>query len=165
MFYLLLFFPVALILVAFQSAILNPLSIAGGHFDILTIFLVLLTLYGSRELALLSAIVMAPIADAVAGVPLGVSVLPMLSVITLAHWGGKTIFGARLGWPVLVIFLGVLLSGLITLIELYLLGWNLPWSDLVLRILLPTTFLNGLAAFAVYLPVVLISERQELHLE
>ncbi len=165
MIYLFLFIPLALILVAFQSTVLNQVTIAGGHFDLLTIFLVFLTLYGSYELAVFSAVIMAPIADAISGLPMGVSVLPMISVILLAHWGSKTIFGARLGWPILVIFLGVLLGGLITALELVILGWDLPWNELILRVLIPSSFLNGFAAMIIYLPITLISERRALHLE
>lgn len=160
MFYLVLFIPLALILVAFQSAVLNQIPIAGGYFDILTIFLVLFTLYGSYELALISVIVLAPIADAISGLPIGVSIIPMLSVVLLAQWGGRTIFGARLGWPIIVIFLGVLIAGFITIFELYILGWELPWDALILRKLIPSAFLNGFAALAIYLPAVLISERR-----
>ena len=165
MVYFLLFIPLALVLVAFQSTVLNQITIAGGHFDILIIFLVFLTLYGSYELAFISLLVMAPIVDAISGLPIGVSIIPMLSIVLLAHWGGKTIFGARLGWPILVIFLGVLIAGLITIFELYILGWDLPWDELILRRLIPSAFLNGFAALLIYLPIVLIGERQEYHLE
>ena len=165
MVYLLIFLPLALILVALQSAVFNQITIAGGHFDLLIIALVMITLYGNYELAVLLVVVLAPVADAISGLPLGVSVLPMLSVVLLAHWGGKTIFGARLGWPILVIFLGVLLAGLITLLELFILGWELPWNELIVRVLVPSAFLNALAALVIYIPVVLFSERKELHLQ
>lgn len=165
MLYLLLFIPLALLLVAFQSSVLNQLTLAGGHLDILIIFLVLLTLYGSLEVALLAGVLIAPLIDALSGMPLGVSVIPMLSVILLAHWGGKTIFGARLGWPVIVIFLGTLLAGLITIVELTILGWSLPWNDLIVRSLLPTAFLNAIAALAIYIPIIIFGERREMHLK
>jgi len=164
MLYIILFIPLALLLVAFQAAVLTPLTLAGGHLDIILISLVMLTLYGSFEMALLAAVIMAPLIDALSGMPLGASVLPLLSVILLAHWGGASIFGARLGWPVVVIFLGSLLAGLITLAELAILGWNMPWNDLLLRTLLPTAFLNALTALAIYLPISLFGERRDLHL-
>ncbi len=161
---LLIFIPLALILVAFQSAVLNQITLAGGHLDIIILSLVLFTLYGSYELALLAAVAIAPIMDAVSGLPLGVSVIPLLTVVTLAHLGSKTIFGARLGWPILVIFLGVLLAALLTMLELILLGWELPWYDLLLRVVVPSAFLNALAALVIYLPIVLFSEHQETRL-
>ncbi len=163
MLYILLFIPLALLLAAFQSTILNQMTLAGGHLDIIIIFLAILTLYGRYELALLAVVIIAPLVDALSGMPLGVSIIPMLSVILMAHWGGKTIFGARLGWPVLVIFLGSLLAGVILLAELALLGWALPWNDLILRILIPSAFLNGMAALAIYLPIIIFTERRELH--
>ncbi|HHB89907.1 MAG TPA: hypothetical protein ENK60_01210 [Anaerolineae bacterium] len=165
MIYILLFIPLALALVAFQSTVLNQITIAGGHFDFLTVFLVFLTLYGSYELALASVVVLAPIADAISGLPIGVSVVPMISIVLLAHWGGKTIFGARLGWPVVVIVLGVLVGGLLTMLELILLGWNMPWDELILRSLLPSAMLSGVAALLIYMPIILFSERREYRLE
>ena len=164
MLYLLLFIPLALLLVAFQASVLSQLTLAGGHLDIIIISLVMLTLYGSFELALLASIIIAPLVDALAGMPLGVSIIPMLSVILLTHWSSKTIFGARLGWPVVIIFIGTLLAGLITMAELSLLGWNLPWKELILRTLIPTSLLNTVAAMAIYLPIVIFSERREMHL-
>ena len=151
-------------MVAFQASVLNQFTLAGGHLDILLISLVLLTLYGSLELALLGAVIMAPLIDALSGMPLGVSIIPLTSVILLAYWGGKTIFGARLGWPVIVIFIGTLLAGLITVAELIILGWDLPWNDLILRTLFPSAILNALAGMAIYLPIIMFSERREMHL-
>jgi len=159
--YLLFLIPLALVLVAFQASVLNQLTLAGGHLDLITISLVMLAVYGSFELALLAALIVAPLVDALAGMPLGVSIIPMLSVIMLAHWSSKTIFGARLGWPVVVIFIGSLMSGLITMAELSLLGWQLPWNELILRSLLPSTFLNAVAAIVIYLPIIIFSEHRD----
>ena len=165
MFRLLLFIPLALLLVAFQASVLNTLTLAGGHLDILIILLVLVTMYGSLEFGILATIVIAPLVDALSGMPLGVSVIPMLSVVVLAHWGGKVVSSTRLGWPVVIVFLGVLVAGLITMAELALLGWDEPWSDLILRTLLPTAFLNALAVLLIYLPISFIGERREMHVK
>jgi rod shape-determining protein MreD len=163
MLYLLFFAPLVLLLVAIQATVLNQMTLAGGHLDIIVISLVMLTLYGRYELALLAGVLMAPFIDALSGMPLGVSVLPLLSVIFLAHGGGKNMFGARLGWPVIIIFISSLLAGLITLAELALLGWQMPWTDLMLRVLAPTALLNGMAAIAIYLPIIIFGERRGLH--
>ncbi len=165
MFRLLLFIPLALLLVAFQASVLNTMTLAGGHLDILLILLVLLTMYGSLEFGILATIVIAPLVDALSGMPLGVSLIPMLSVVLLAHWGGKVISSTRLGWPVVIVFFGVLMAGLITMAELALLGWDEPWSDLILRTLLPTAFLNALAVLLIYLPISFIGERREMHVK
>lgn len=164
MIYFLLFIPIAILLVAFQAAVLNPLTVAGGHLDILLVSLVLLTLYGSLEMALIGVIIMAPLVDALAGMPLGVSIIPMTSVVLLAYWGGKTIFGARLGWPVLVVFAGTFIAGLITIAELAILGWNMPWNELIVRTLIPSAILNTIAVTIIYLPIIMLNERRELHL-
>ena len=164
MYRLLLFIPLALLLVAFQASALNSLTLAGGRIDIIIISLVLLTLYASLELGILATVLVAPLVDVLSGLPLGVSIIPMLSVVLLAHWGGRTIFGARLGWPVVIIFLGVLVAGLITMTELAILGLELPWTDIILHNLIPSAFFNALAALLIYLPIVILGERRETHL-
>ncbi len=164
MIYFLIFIPIAVLLVAFQAAVLNPLTVAGGHLDILLISLVLLTLYGSLELALIGVVIMAPLVDALAGMPLGISILPMTSMVLLAYWGGKTIFGTRLGWPILVVFAGTFLAGAITLAELAIIGWDMPWNELIVRTLIPTAILNTIGITAIYLPITLFNEHRELKL-
>ena len=165
MFRLLLFIPIALLLVAFQASVLSTVTLAGGHLDILLILLVFLTMYGSLELGILSAVVLAPLVDALSGMPLGISIIPMLSVVFIAYGGNRIISGTRLGWPVVITFIGVLAAGLITMAELALLGWDEPWSDLILRTLLPTALINALAVLLIYLPISLIGERREMHVK
>jgi len=162
--YLIILLPLALILVSFQASVLNQLTLAGGHLDIIIISLVMLTLYGSYEIALLAAVLIAPLMDALAGMPLGVSIIPLMSVVSLTHWIGKTLFGTRLGWPVVAIFIGSFLAGLITMAELALLRWDLPWNEIILKSLLPSTFLNAAAAIIIYLPIIIFSERRYTHL-
>ncbi len=160
---LFLIIPLAIILVTFQASVLSHFTLAGGHLDVITIVLVLLTLYGRYELALLAAIIIAPLVDALSAMPLGVSVIPLLSIVLLAHVGGRTIFGSRLGWPVIVVIIGSLMAGVIIMAELAILGWQMPWNLLILRTLIPSALLNGLAALAIYLPTIIFSERRELH--
>jgi len=163
MLYLLILVPLALVLVALQATVFNQFTLAGGHLDILIPALVMLTLYGRYELALFTGVLMAPLIDALSGMPLGVSVLPLVSVILLAHVGGQNMFGVRLGWPVVTIFIGSLLAGVITLAELAILGWEMPWNALLLRNLIPTALLNGMAATAIYLPIIIFGERRGAH--
>jgi cell shape-determining protein MreD len=48
--------------------------------------------------------------------------------------------------------------------ELALLGWEMPWNDMILRNLIPGAFLNALAALLIYLPIVIFGEHREMHL-
>ena len=164
MLYFLFALPLSVALVALQSTVLNLLTFAGGHPDLIIVLLVLLTIYANYDFALVVAVIAGPLIDAVSGMPLGVSVIPLVSVVLLTHVGGKAIFGARLGWPIIVIFFSILLSGVITITELHLIGWRLPWQNIVLNSLFPTAFLNALLAAILYLPVVLFGERRDLHL-
>lgn len=165
MLYLLFALPLGVVFVAFQSTVLNTITIAGGHPDLIIVSLVLLAIYANYDFALAMAIVTGPLIDSVSGLPLGISIIPFVVVVLLARGWGRAIFGFRLGWPVLVIFISILLSGLITMVELNLLGWRLSWQTFLLNTLFPTAFLNALLALAFYLPMVFFNERREFHLK
>ena len=159
---ILLLFPLALALVALQATIANALHLAGGHPDLVLVGVALWTIGAGRRDGFVLAILCAPLYDAVAGFPLGVSVAPLLTVAYLAGAGERTLFGASLGWPVFMILLATVTAGLITLAELYLLGWQIPWTDTILRVLLPTAVLNAILVVVLYVPVQFLRERAAL---
>lgn len=164
MLYFLLALPLSIVFVAFQSTVLNTITIAGGHPDLITVSLVLLAIYANYDFALVVAIITGPLMDSVSGLPLGVSIIPLVTVVLLARGWGRAIFGSRLGWPILVIFIGILVSGFLTMIELNVVGWRISWQIFFLDTLFPTAFLNALLALAFYFPLVFFNERRELHL-
>lgn len=164
MLYFLLALPLGIVFVAFQSTVLNTITIAGGHPDLITVSLVLFAIYANYDFALVMAIITGPLIDSVSGLPLGVSIIPLVAVVLLARGWGRAIFGSRLGWPIFVIFISILVSGFITIAELNVIGWRFSWQTFLLDTLFPTAFLNALLALTFYLPMILFNERRELHL-
>ena len=145
--------PLAFVLVAFQATVMNRFSVAGVHPDLILVSIILLTLISGRASAIVFAVILALFSDAISGLPLGISVIPYLVVVFLASQGERILFGARLGWPVIVTALATLTAGLITLLELSAIGWDIQWTDTLLRVLGPTVIVNTLLMFLLYVPV------------
>ncbi|NOZ48910.1 MAG: rod shape-determining protein MreD [Chloroflexi bacterium] len=149
---LFLIFPVAMIVVAVQSTVMQHITFLSGRPDLVLVSLVIWTAWAGREAALLPLLVMAPLSDALVGLPIGASVLPLLAVVYLAGFGERTLFGGQLGWPLIVSLVATLLAALILFLELTLLGWDIAWVPTLLRAILPSAFLNSLLTFVLYVP-------------
>ncbi len=161
---LLLFLPIALVVVAVQATLIERMDVAGIHPDLVLVSILLLTMISGRRTAAFAAIIVAPFYDALSGMPLGTSILPLLSVVFLAGIGERSLFGARLGWPVIVAVLATVLAGLITMAELNLMGWLMQWSDMILRVLFPTAVINALLVLILYVPAEYLRDRRTLAL-
>ena len=94
--------------------------------------------------------------------PLGTSVLPLLSVVFFAGLGMRSLFGARLGWPIFIAIVTTIVAGLITLGELAIFGWTIPWSDTILRVVLPSAILNAALVLILYAPIEFVQDRRTL---
>jgi rod shape-determining protein MreD len=145
--------PLAFVIVAVQVTIMDHVNMAGAHPDLILVSIILLTLIGSQASAFAFAVILALLADAISGLPLGISVIPYLIVVFLASQGERILFGARLGWPVIATALATLAAGLVTLLELSAIGWEIQWTGTLLRVLGPTVIVNTLLMFLLYVPV------------
>ena len=161
---LLVILPLALVLVAVQATLMQPFSLAGGHPDIVLVGLALLAIQFGRESTIIPALIIAPFYDAASGFPIGTSILPFAAVVYLAGIGERTLFGARLGWPMFLAFIATIVAGLITAAELALMGWTLPWTATVLRVVLPSALLNAVLMLLMYLPTEYLRERRAAQL-
>ena len=150
---ILLLLPLALILVAFQATVMSRFSVAGVQPDIIIVSIILLTIISGRASAIIFAVIAALLSDAISGLPLGVSIIPYLVVVFLTSGGERTLFGARLGWPILVTAVATLAVGVITLLELDIIGWPIQWTDTLLRVLGPAVIVNTVLMFLLYVPV------------
>lgn len=153
--------PLAFVIVAVQATIMNHINIGGAHPDLILVSLILLTLFGNQASAYAFAVILALLADAISNLPLGISVIPYLVVVFLASQGGRILFGARLGWPIIVTALATLAAGLITLFELSAIGWEIQWTDILLRVLGPAIIVNTLLMFLLYVPVDYVRGRRK----
>lgn len=148
---LLIYLPLSFVLVALQATLFGRIRLAGGQVDLVLISLVLFTLLVGRPQATIAAIVVAPLYDLMSGLPVGTSVLPFLVAVYLAGMSGRTLFGARFGWPILLTFIATVVAGLITIVELALFGHTVAWDQVFLRVILPSALLNAVCILPLYL--------------
>ncbi|MCO6450607.1 MAG: rod shape-determining protein MreD [Caldilineales bacterium] len=151
--WVLLLLPLALLVVAIQSTLVRQVHLAGGQPDLILVAVILLTMAGGRETALLPAVILAVVFDAIAGFPLGASILPLLSVVLLAGLGERRLFGARLGWPIVVTAAATVLASSILLLEARFFGWQIDWSQSMLRVVAPSAILNSVLVLILYYPM------------
>ncbi len=159
---LLVFLPLALLLVSLQATIVGHVRLFGSHADLVLVGVALLAIVAGRRSGFLLAGVAAPLYDMLAGLPVGVSLLPLLLTAYLAGSGERTLFGARLGWPLFLAFGATLMAGGLTLFELALWGRPVAWGDTLLRVALPGAFLNTLLMLVLYLPAEWLREHHML---
>jgi len=150
---ILLLLPLAFVLVAFQATVMSRLNVGGAQPDLIIVSIILLTIVSGQNSAVIFAVILALLSDAISGLPLGVSIIPYLVVVFLAIGGERTLFGARLGWPILITAVATVAVGLITLIELNVIGWEIQWTDTLLRVLGPAVIVNSTLMFVLYVPV------------
>lgn len=151
-----------MVVVGLQVTIMPHISLLAGHPDLVLVGLVLWTAVAGREAALLPALLIAPLLDAMSGLPIGASVLPLLLVVVLAGYGERMLFGGQLGWPVFVSFIATLLTSLLLYLELTLLGWQIAWLPVFLEAVLPAALLNSLLCFILYVPLLSLRRRPQL---
>lgn len=150
---ILVLLPLAVGVVTLQTTVIGHVHLLGGHPDLLIVTLVVWTALAGREAALLPILFMAPLYDALAGLPMGASILPMLVVVYLAGLSERTLFGSQLGLPVIISFLATILTSFILFTELILLGWDITWNAAFINVVLPSALLNSLLTLLLYLPL------------
>jgi rod shape-determining protein MreD len=157
---ILVLLPLTVGVVALQITVVEHIQLMGGHPDLLIVTLVIWTALAGREAALLPLLFMAPLYDALAGLPIGASILPLLVVVYLAGLSERTLFGTQLGWPVIISFLVTVLTAFILFTELILLGWNITWNAAFVNVILPSALLNSLLTLLLYLPLAAWRQRR-----
>jgi cell shape-determining protein MreD len=156
----LVFLPLALLLVGLQTTVVGHARLVGGHADLVLVGVALLAIVAGRRSGFLLAGIAAPLYDMLAGLPIGASLLPLLITASLAGSGERTLFGARLGWPLFLAFGTTLVAGGLTLFELALWGRPVAWGDTLLRVALPGAVLNTLLMLVLYLPAEWLREHR-----
>ena len=158
---ILVLLPLAFVLIAFQATVMSRLNVGGVQPDLIIVSIILLTIVSGRTSAMIFAVILALLSDAISGLPLGISVIPYLVIVFLASGGERTLFGVGLGWPVLVTALATVVVGAITLLELSAIGWEIPWTDTLLRVLAPAVIVNTILMFLLYVPVEYVMGRRK----
>jgi len=133
-----------------QSTLLNQLSLWGAKPDLVLVTVVSWSLvWGGRE-ALYLGLTAGIILDLFSGLPFGSSTLPLLLVSSAVGLLEVNVFRTNFLLPLAAIFGATIGHHLLSLALLKVVGWPVPWTQAVTRILPSTVLLNGLAMPFIY---------------
>ena len=143
-------FPLLLLVVILQSAVISQITLLAGYADLILIVLAAWALRVDAASAWQWALLSSAMVAFVSKLPWPVIFVGYLFVVLLAQIFRQRVWQAPLLAMFSVTFLGTLLMGLLALLVLNLLGQPLPFGDSFGLIILPSILLNLLLAIPVY---------------
>lgn len=143
-------FPVLLVVIVLQSAIVSRLTLLSGFADLVLLLLVGLSLHKHASTAWLWGLIAGLTYGFVSGVPLPAVIIGYLGVVGFARLVQRRVWESPILAMFLVTFLGTLFVHAVTFIGLWLAGAPLPFEESFSLITLPSLFLNMILAIPVY---------------
>ena len=150
MFRNLIAFPLLVLVVIVQSAVISQMPLLAGYADLMLVILAAWALKADASSAWLWALFGGIMVSFVSGMPWPVAMAGYLFVVLLAQALRQRVWQAPLLAMFSVIFLGTLTMDLLALLVLNLLGTPLPIGDSLGLIVLPSILLNLLFSIPVY---------------
>lgn len=134
-----------LVLVALLQATIVPHLALWGVFPDLPVVVVACwgLLRGARE-GLVWGFVAGVAVDLLSGAPFGAATLSLMLVGTLSGLGSAAVSRAFAILPAVAVFLATIVYDIVFLAIVQMTGGNVPWPDMLLRIVLPSAALNAL---------------------
>jgi len=153
---------VAELLTVLQASVMPYMEILGVTPDLVLIFVAVWAVMRGHE----EAVVVVPLAgfikDLATSDPLGTSALALMPIVLLAAAARIRAVDTEFLPTVIVVALGSLGYGIISMIVLAGTGQSVAWSDSILRVVLPGCLVNALFTPLVYLPVHTIGAQRRL---
>ncbi|OGO18959.1 MAG: rod shape-determining protein MreD [Chloroflexi bacterium RBG_16_48_8] len=138
--------PLLAILAILQSVIFNDLTLFDGRPDLILLAVVAWGINGRSREAMIWGLFGGLFLDQLSGLPLGTTAIILIVIAYLVSFTEGRFWEANFLMPMGVMILFSLLYYLFTLIILWLLGKPLDLSLALVRIILPSTFLNLILA-------------------
>jgi rod shape-determining protein MreD len=143
-------FPVILLAVILQSAVVSRIPLLSGTADLPLVMLVAWALQEQVDTAWHWAVAAGLLVGFVSAIPMIVPILVYMVVVLLAQLLQQRVWQAPLLAVFLVTFVGTLFMNVLTLVTYRLTGLALPVADSLGLIALPGILLNLLLAIPVY---------------
>lgn len=143
-----------LVVVALIQATVMPHLLVWGVFPNLPLLVVVSwsLLRGARE-GVVWGFVAGVAVDIFSSAPFGAATLSLMAVGFLSGLGQATVFRAHFVWPLIVMFLTTIVSGVIFLVVVQIAGQSVTWLESFLRIIVPSALLNALLTPLVFVPM------------
>lgn len=146
-------FILAFALALVYAAALPYWHILGVTPDLVLVFVACWAMLRGQAEAMVVVPLVGFLRDLMTSDPLGTSVLALAPIVLLASLREVTIVETDFVPTLLVVVLGSLAYGIIASAVLVAIGQTVPWTDALVRAILPVAIVNALFTPIVYLPV------------
>ena len=133
-----------------QSTLLPHFSLEGARPNLVLVLVCGWSLLRGPKEGSLWALIAGIALDLLSGAPFSLGTFSLLAVSLLSGWGQFRQFQSTLLLPVVVILMAAFLHDLFFLVGLRLMGWPVPWTQVMLSSVLPGTLLTAALAPFVY---------------
>jgi rod shape-determining protein MreD len=151
--------PLVVVVAVLQTTVLSHLTVWGVFVDLPLLIVVSWSLaQGPRE-GMVWGFVVGIAVDLFSGAPFGAATLSLMAASGLAALGRRSVFAARVVFPVVIAFLATILYDLSFLSIVWVSGRPVSWLDSLFRIILPSAALNAVLMPAVFAAMRVLSSR------
>jgi rod shape-determining protein MreD len=145
--------PVLLLVAIGQTTLMPNIPLIGLRVDLPLVIVVAQGLVGPARTAAQWGFILGIFLDLLSGMPFGVNTIALTLVGVLIDLGQMVFFRGNLLAPPIAVIGATLFDHVLILAILNLLNGRVPWGDYLVRVTLPTVFLNILALPLVYFPL------------
>lgn len=147
---ILISFPIVLLLIILQTTFARELSLLNGSADLLLILTGAWALHCKDNSAWFWAILSALICGFVSAVPWYVYFISYLAIVILANVIRGKLWQSPMMSMFFITMVGSIVHYLLTLVSLQFSGTFYPWQDTMVRVIIPSIFLNLILAIPMY---------------
>jgi rod shape-determining protein MreD len=138
--------PILAILSILQSVVFNDITLLDGRPDLILLTVVAWGINGRSREAMVWGLLGGLFLDQLSGIPLGTSAIILILIAYLVSFTEGRFWEANFLMPMGVMMLFSLLYHFLNILIMWLLGKPMDLSFLVVRVILPSTFLNLILA-------------------
>jgi rod shape-determining protein MreD len=142
--------PILAMIVVIQATLLVRIRFLGVSPNLMLAVVVAWGLLRGIEAGIVWGFVGGLVFDLIAGAPLGMSSLALMTICFLTGLGESNLFQGNIFLPVIVVTLATPLYGWMILSAQQLRGLHVDWPNVTLYVILPELLLNGTLVILVY---------------
>ncbi len=137
----------------FQSTLVPLFAIGGLKIDLPLMIIVSWGLLSAPGDAAIWGFIIGIFLDVFSGLPFGTTAIAMTAIGLLMGLAQSALFRSNLILPPASAVIATFAYDLLILAIVYTLGWPVNWNDQLIRVILPTSILNGLTLPITYFPL------------
>jgi rod shape-determining protein MreD len=147
---ILISFPIVFLLILLQTTLARQFTLLNGSVDLLLIWIAAWAMQSKDDSSWWWAILSGAICAFVSAIPWYVCIITYLAVVILSRTIRKILWQSPLLSMFSVTIVGSIILYILSFVGLQATGIDYPWQDSLVRIIIPSVFLNLFLAIPVY---------------